>query len=423
MLWEEEGIKSSRFNKILDASIIFLFALTFFSIPAFSFHVAGKNLTWVFTVLLLLLIAIDLLLFYEVKIDIIAVSAFGFALSSLISSALNLFRTFKITPILMGCLLGAIYVYLRSAKGKIKTDSFFLAAFLGDLVFLAMYMYEYRHELISLDFNRLGNLFGDINDVSLFLSYGFAYSVTKAFDFRNKGRLWNLFWLMPCLPFLFCGLTTGSKILIVIDVVVVIYAVFHVFENKRKWIAALIIAGLAILFIALLNLPFLSSLKERVDDFLFTMLGLAAGTDAGGDMSTLNRLDMFFTGTELWLRRPIFGWGIWGFATYSGRGGWSHNSFSELLCNYGIIGFILFVTPIVISIKNYLRPNNQSHSSISFSILLFFACTMFSISLETQKMYALLAGTAFASINDCKPIWAFTPRIILDRFKRAKVNA
>ena len=53
------------------------------------------------------------------------------------------------------------------------------------------------------------------------------------------------------------------------------------------------------------------------------------------------RFDMIDYAIEMFKEKPVFGWGIEGFANNSVYGVYSHNNFTETLVNFGIVGFVL----------------------------------------------------------------------------------
>lgn len=54
------------------------------------------------------------------------------------------------------------------------------------------------------------------------------------------------------------------------------------------------------------------------------------------------RQDMIWEALELWKQSPIIGHGSSQFSVVSSYEGYSHNNYSEILANYGLVGFILY---------------------------------------------------------------------------------
>ncbi len=386
---------------------ISLFLLAFFSIPSFSFIGAGKYVTWVVTIFLLTTIAVSLALFYPIKIDILSISLLFFVVSAFLSSAITAFKSFKITPYYLAVLIFLLYTYFRSVKKTINLKSFIFAAYIGTVLFLFFYIVKYRNEILSLSFERLGKLFGDENDIALFLSFGAACSLYYFSEVNKTNIVFPFISMLLFLLFAFCGFTTGSKIFILVLFLSFIFIPFKICGKKKWWIALLIIIIGLLLFYAVIHLPFMYTIKQRFYGFISTLLGISVESGSTREMSTVNRLDMFLCGIEMWLKRPMFGWGSWGFATYSGAtGGWSHNNFSESLCNFGLVGTVLFNFGFIISFISYFSMCSveKKKYSIMFFLLLFYIVAMFGVALNSQKLYAYVIGVVFAGLTELKTL-------------------
>lgn len=407
-IWISPITTKSPLNIALDLLVLFLFSFTFFSIPAFSFIGSGKYVTWVLTLFLLLSICISLFLFYRIKLDIISLSFLLFAVSSLVSSALCGFKAFKTTPIFLSLLTFVIYTYSKSIKGSVNLNSFLFSAFIGSVLFLFFFIFKYKRELIHLDFDRIGSKFGDENDVALFLGFGLLCSFYYGVDFHKDTIIFNVFCLFLVLLFGLCGFSTGSKIFILISFLCFLYFPFAKCGKKKWWLALLINICLVAVFFALINLPFFSTIKDRFFSFISTLFGKSVGQGKTNELSTINRMDMFCCGMQMWMRKPIFGWGIWGFATFSGRaGGWSHNNISESFCNFGLIGTFLFHFGFIMSFYYFFKSRFKKERMLSFALLLFYVLMMVSVALNSQKLYAYVSGIIFASICESKNLISF----------------
>lgn len=120
--------------------------------------------------------------------------------------------------------------------------------------------------------------------------------------------------------------------------------------RKRWWVVLIALtASIALLIVLIYFVPIFSSIKYRIDDTLsmFTN-GLSAG-------STLERIVWQQYGVYLASRRILFGYGDSGFAVASGVKTYTHGNFSEVLCDFGIVGFIgfymLLIIPLLYAIK------------------------------------------------------------------------
>lgn len=162
----------------------------------------------------------------------------------------------------------------------------------------------------------------------------------------------NYMYVISALFILFSLITGSRKGIIQIVLTVAIYIVLK--ENVRekiRMIAILAIIGI-IGLICFMNIPFL---QETYGNRL-----LAIFDDSIEDSSRDNRTIMRMNALGAFLKRPIFGNGV----AYTnvinkkvlGVSVYSHNNFLELLCNYGIVGFLLYYSMYFYSIlKSYTK--------------------------------------------------------------------
>ena len=169
----------------------------------------------------------------------------------------------------------------------------------------------------------------------------------------------------------------------------------------------------------IISIPAFATIKNRFLSFVSTLSGNKIGDGSTNELSTINRLDMFFCGMEMWLRRPMFGWGIWGFATFSGRAlGWSHNNISESFCNFGLIGTFLFHYGFYICYKNFIIEKSKKTFELQFLLILFYSISMLSVALNSQKLYAYIIGILFASFSNEKTLFVIDLAKIKSRERR-----
>lgn len=394
--------------------VLFTFGFSFFSIPACSFESSLFLITWAITLLMSAFMIISLAIFYGFKVDIVTICLVGFSISSVLSSALNGFRSFSYTAPLLSLLAALIYTYVKGNRESMQL--LFLSAFIGDILFLFLFCYRYRSELIGLNFTRLGEMFGDINDISIFLSLGY---VLGAYYLLFRG---NVLSKIVCIPvmllFLFCAVTTGSKIFVLIFITSLIALAFLFFGKKRWWAAIvfLIIAFGASFLI--LQIPAFSTMRERLLNMFSWITGKSIDNVSTHDGSSEMRFHMLLAGFELFFRKPLFGWGISGFAYNGGlNNGWSHNNFSETFCNFGIVGTLLFHFGFFTSIYCSFRKPSKT-KRLPVLILIFFITCMFSVALNSQKIYSFLIPLVFCSLSDELPNVLDFKKLNLKRFAK-----
>lgn len=93
--------------------------------------------------------------------------------------------------------------------------------------------------------------------------------------------------------------------------------------------------GLLVALVLIWNSPYF----ERFERLFYTLEGSTFGKL---ETSGLSRMEMFHAGIDLWQESPLWGSGNEAFRVESGYGAYSHNQVTELLANYGVIGFFAF---------------------------------------------------------------------------------
>lgn len=389
-------------SKHIDKAILVLFSCLIASIPIFSFQKQFFILTWGMFFLVAGLMIFSILLKKKFVVDFFAISFVAFAFSAFFSSLINGMVGFNFTPILLSFSTCLIYLYCKNTS---ESKNILYATYFGIILFLITFIFVYHKELLSFNFSkRLGGEFGDENDIAILFGFGFTFSVYLLLftvGWKRKVLVAIVFVL-----FTYCGVSTGSKIIILLYAIVTILTVFIYFGKRRWWVSLLIVFGLGIVLFLILLLPPLETIRNRFLEMFATLSGNASVNDA--DYSTIFRLYMFADGIEMFLRKPLFGFGIWGFATYGGiNNGWSHNHISEGLCNFGSIGFLLFHLPLVFSFINYFRTKERKDKFIGLFVLVFFCASMISISFFTQKIYAFTIGAVYSLLIGDNDIFKF----------------
>lgn len=383
---------NSDFLQIMRYIALSLFGISIASIPIFSFNTKLYLLTWVIVVFTLGVMGLYIILNKSIRIDIVILSLLLFSVSAFISSALNGFKAFNFTPILLPIATAVIYLFTKESN---SSKEMLFSAFVGMLVFLFAFLIHYRENILHFDLSRrLGGYFGDENDIAILLGFGFMYSFYNAI--HNKKVLNIVLLALATLLFAFCGMLTGSKIFILILFFGSSTCIFIRFGKQRRWISCLVIFGIILVGIIVLMLPAFSTLRSRLESFLNTFV-VESNTYTRVDYSSIFRIYMFQDGIEMFFRKPLFGFGIWGFATYGGlNNGWSHNHISEGLCNFGLVGFTLFHIPFISSLYCYFKSEEKKKYGNAFSLLVFFLVSMISLSFFTQKIYAFVSAPVFA---------------------------
>lgn len=402
-IWKNFTILKSKKQIFLDSLIFVFLTLAFFTIPTFSSQTFLNYITWGFTAIFVLLVIASFILYYSFKLDTISLFLFLFCFSALISSLLNGMQGFSFTPFLLTFLTILIYSYCKSNKSVVSL--LILGIYFSLICFGILFFITYWDALSQLNFDRLGGSFGDENDIAIF--FGLGSLISCYFIFYSK-NLWNkiISVLILCF-FVLLGISTGSKIFIMVIVFIPLALIILFFGKKRWWISLLAIISLFCAIVLVLSLPFAETIKNRLLTFINTFFNSLSSGQNSTDLSSIQRFYMFFDGIEMFFRKPLFGFGINGFEFFGGLNqGWSHNHFSESLADYGLIGSILFNYGIPVGIIGFLK-KKESKLIIHYLIILFFIILMFSVALFTQKIYAFVIGISLSELTDDKTFFEF----------------
>ena len=95
----------------------------------------------------------------------------------------------------------------------------------------------------------------------------------------------------------------------------------------RKWVIGLILTFVIVLAS---NLDFTRTIER------FNTIG-----DSKADLSTVHRIRYIEAAIEYWRVKPLFGWGTDAFR-HINSSSYSHNNYTEVLCNHGLFGFMIY---------------------------------------------------------------------------------
>ena len=252
------------------------------------------------------------------------------------------------------------------------------------------FLFIYRNEIISFNFSRLGRKMGNENEIGQYLLIGFTFSLYIGLFLKKY------IYLPFSLIFAFLGLTTGSKAFIIGLAIIAIVMLFSFFGRKKWYLSCSLVLILVVVFIFVIQLPGFEFFKVRILDFL-NFIGLADTNNV--DYSSYYRVSMFLEGCRLFAFHPIIGWGTNGFMLNSSYDCYSHNSISELMCNYGLLGIFSFFLIIYYVCKK----RNDEHNIFRICMQTLLIIFLFFGVMFTSKLYfmriALLCGVNIEDIS------------------------
>lgn len=374
---------NARFHKIVDICLIVSLALYVFSIPSFSARTKFNLISYAFMGLSAGFVAVKYVLYKKFEFQKRLLILLVFAIEAFIGTALHSheFRHWFTIVLLFITLVVFYYAYNAIDNKRL----IFMVIAIPLFAFSIYFAIHYRGEIFKFNLDEpLGTYFDNVNTVGTYFSLGTILFLYLAITAEKKIE-W--LYLIPCIVMLFFGLFTGSRHFIIVTGAAFIVSIILAFK-KKKWIAVLIIVAAIALFFAIIQLPFLSQLKERIDRGITTFFGVG---NAKYDPSVVQRTIWPQYGFNLGSRVMIFGYGAEGFSIYSAIGTYSHNTYSELVCNFGIVGAVIFylalIYPLILAIKSRDRNLNIVIILVTFYLIKGF----FGVYFSSKDAYMIIA--------------------------------
>ena len=310
----------------------------------------------------------------------------GFVLFSLIGTSIYSHDFRKWFSLVLLAISFFIFVHtFRVIRKKELIIGVIASAF---FLFSLYFIWYYRSELINFKDVikgkfRLGNYFDNPNGVSAYAVVGFSSALYSLLFIKKPFRF---FFIFPVLTNAIVGVATGSKSFIfacLLFTVVILYFVF----KKHKLIYLISVVVLFGIFVLLLQLPFMATIKERIVNAFLTIFGKADKADT----ATIERTIWFDYGLFLGFKNGLFGYGVSGFSLYSGVGTYTHSNVSEVLCDFGYIGFVLFYLPLIILLLKAIFDKNVDKPLIICFVIYYVFIGISNVFYYKKVYYMILA--------------------------------
>lgn len=269
------------------------------------------------------------------------------------------------------CLLSFLLVFVFSQNISEKKDFFCILigfVFGGVLSLLVAFINEYS----LIGSGRLGVVTcGAATTFSSILLIGFSSSFFLIHFWQKK-----IFYLFVAI-FVFGIVLSGSRMPLII--MAPIYVIFSLSKSKNllKIVkkAFFVCAIIAIGAFAVMNHPILYQIAgHRIETMIDTF---QHGSDFKTDSSLEGREQLKINAMIIWEKNPVLGAGVncfWVLSPFTVGRATSHCGFTEILCSFGIVGFILYYWPFVLVVFR-LRKMQYAISRVSSLILLVFLIT------------------------------------------------
>lgn len=274
----------------------------------------------------------------------------------------------------------AIRLALYNTGSREKMVEFIGKYYIIGTCIASIYAFFYEFGKYNPD-NRFGGLlYEGTYGTYIFYSYNLLISICfltlcliKPLSNKLSKKSLNIFiWIF----LMICIFMNGTRKLLVAPFIFGVI-VLIILYNKRplrliKWIGGSIILVITVYFVITTNHILYDAIGERITSFL---LYLQTG-DRAADASAYTRDQMKSLAWNLFIKYPISGIGANAFQeVYGDIYGvylYSHNNYLEILCNQGIIGFIIYygwyLYALLVTFKKAIRKNLYALGMFAFLI-------------------------------------------------------
>lgn len=338
-----------------------------------------------------LLILFFIIKYHKFVFDIFSFLISLFVLTILISQVMNFnLLGFPRTILLLSTFGIIFYQFLLTLNAEEKL-LIFRFIFIGGCLMAAFFLIYYFPDSFKFKFeHRLGRDLSDQNDLAK--HFALFTILSEYFSFKSRGKK-KIPYIICGLVFVYIFLLTGSISNLLVLSLLTIGLIVYMAKGRRKLFAIIGIVATIIVFIILLQLPFMAYFKTRIENMVNTIT-----TGSGSvDHSFIDRFNLAIYGLRLFTSKPLFGYGYDQVQFYTwGKDAFSHNNFVEVLASFGILGFLAFEALLLYPLfKNWKK---QKKELAVFSLLYIFMFQFFLIVFRKKIEYFLIP-LAFSFID------------------------
>ena len=383
---------SDRAHKIINIALLACLALYIFSIPAFSARPKWNYVSYFLMALCAAITAAEYVLYEKLFFDRRLLIFVVFIAETLVGTAIfsHDFRHW-LTIILVTLSLVIFYYAFSAIKDKRLIYQIIAFSFLAFGIYFA-FIYRGRVLTFKLSGESLGGYFDNVNTIGTYFSLGSILFLYLALF--NKRKLEYLY-LIPAVGMLYLGIFTGSRHFLITTIVAAFFVVFLSIK-KRKWIALIALgATIGLFFIIIQAFP---DFRERINRAITTLFGIG---NAKIDPSVVQRTLWPRYGFNLGSKELLFGYGVEGFSIYSGIGTYAHNNYAEVMCNFGILGLVIFYSAVLYPFFLAIRSKDKTKYIVIIIITFYLVKGFFGVYYSSKDAYMMLA-LCFCLVKDIR---------------------
>lgn len=231
---------------------------------------------------------------------------------------------------------------------------------------------------------------------------GFSMALAALCSFEiakmKKRKLALLYYIIGSSFSIIAVITGSRKAFMIIAICIPLYFLLKI-KNRTKLILIIPITLLVIvlMFQVSLNIPILYNIYGyRLEKLLFAINGLGVA-----DTSTLLRINLIRRGIELFVNKPVHGYGLGTYVIIGGYNLVSHNNIVELLVGVGLIGLILYYIIYIKLINYYFKRwlNKADDVSLYLSIIFTIVVLEFGIISYNMELAQIFIALCYAKMQ------------------------
>lgn len=315
------------------------------------------------------------------EIKLLAFGVISLILLILLSTVVNKISHSPFTPVFNLAL--CLFVFWWGSENKHDTNIFYLLFLIATWIFLlALLVIDYK-TIISFNFSSryFATFFGNSNDVARKIMFSLILNI--GFFFKAKPRAIKALSIIISLIFTYLLILTGSFSNTILVTLIWIIVIYLLFPQKYRWLYFLLLFLGLCGIIVLLNLPTFEYFKHRIENLINTFI------NGGSGGSTYNRFLGAYYGLQLFLERPLFGFGANG--VFNNYAIMSHNNMVELLADFGIFAFVLFELLLIVPFIN-IRKLKKCNFPFVLLIIFYLFFNQFFLVEFNEKMDMMILG-------------------------------
>ena len=320
------------------------------------------------------------------------------AFSCLWASNRNVTAVMCTLSVAQGCLIGFIVLFLTETSEKIQhiISSIMVTGFIVSIRFFAQIpVSSWGNEMRFDDIPLFSS-----NTTAVFLAYAAGiifYYYVLSYNHKKKSK--KISYVFLIFMYIFVSVMMGTKKgLIVFGIIV--FTTYVLRSNNLLKLTERIFIGLIALYIVyyvVMNVDvFYRAIGYRFERMYYQYFGINGVVDG----STRERTAFIQNALEVFIKHPIIGVGIDGFR-YLNRiqFTYSHNNYTEMLANLGIIGFVIYysryIKLLVASVKT-IKTNQIIFAMLVSMLIADYGTVSYSSELQFIFLGFIVAVTALS---------------------------